>query len=377
MDFNWNAAEKQSRAGVAALFDREATGELDRMEEEDLADLRDTNLRWLGRLAKVGYLEPERDELAAEQAMLVQTTREAVASAASSSLFLSVETSARLFGGLIARHGGEELKAELLGPLGRGELVGAVAAAEPSGEERGWQTEGVPGEGGYTLNGHKSFVTNAPIADRIAIVGAVQEETAVFIVKPKDPGVTVGPRIRTMGHQGLAVAALELQGVKVPARNVLGPFGDGLALARLRRTEDLILAIASVGLAERSLDAAKRHAKSHHRGGKAIGKRQEVRFKVAEMLTWVQTATWLVRRAVWACSTAQAEAGVLLRCAKVFCAEAAEAVSGSALQIGAGHGYVWGTTEERSYREARLAAIAGTTSEVARMEIADELLARY
>jgi alkylation response protein AidB-like acyl-CoA dehydrogenase len=95
------------------------------------------------------------------------------------------------------------------------------------------------------------------------------------------------------------------------------------------------------------------------------------------MLTLQQTAQLLTYRAGWMYSNADPETTTLVHCAKVFSAEASERVSNLAMQIMAGQGYVWGNIVERAYRESKYAALAGTTSELARMAIAEDLLARY
>ncbi len=139
----------------------------------------------------------------------------------------------------------------------------------------------------------------------------------------------------------------------------------------------MLLAVASLGLMRRTLLESKKYADSHHRGGKPIFSRQEIRFKIAEMLTLVQTAQLLCYRAAWMCSVADNEAASLVHCAKVFSAEASERVASMAMQIFAGTGYISGNPVERAYRESKYAALAGTTSELARMSVADELLKRH
>ncbi|MGD9077545.1 MAG: acyl-CoA dehydrogenase family protein, partial [Desulfobacteraceae bacterium] len=101
---------------------------------------------------------------------------------------------------------------------------------------------------------------------------------------------------------------------------------------------------------------------------------QEVAFRLAEMLTLLQTAQLLAYRAAWTDETGDREAQVLAHCAKVFCSESAEEVASSALQILGGKGYVQGNPAEEGYRNAKYLRIAGTSSEISRMKIADEVL---
>jgi alkylation response protein AidB-like acyl-CoA dehydrogenase len=162
----------------------------------------------------------------------------------------------------------------------------------------------------------------------------------------------------------------------VPRATALGPFADTSALKWLRSIEDRILVIASVGLMQATVTQAKHHAGSHVREGKPILAHQEIRFKLADMLTLFQTAQLLAYRAGWMSANADPEAATLGRVAKVFAAEASEQVAAMGMQIMAGKGYLRGNMIERAYRDAKYAALAGTTSERARMSIADDLLIR-
>jgi alkylation response protein AidB-like acyl-CoA dehydrogenase len=297
----------------------------------------------------------------------------------SGSLFLSVETTARLFGGLIAGFGDSERLSEITGPLSRGEIIGAIAVseAEEGGSTPDSGASAVLDGDEYILSGRKSFVTNSPIADWIAVVGRANDKPAAFLVRPDQPGVHVGPRLKTLGYNGLAVASMELNRVRTPARLVLGPFDDDAPLAYLRSMQDLILTVGSVGLMQSAVNTAKDHSMSRRRGGREIYKYQEVRFKLAEMLTLFQTAQLLAYRAAWQSSQANPDAATTLNCAKVFVAEAAEQVSIMAMQIMAGSGYISGNPVERAYREAKFAGVAGVSCEVGRMLIADDQLRRY
>jgi len=253
----------------------------------------------------------------------------------------------------------------------------AVSEPEELNAAHGFLTVGRSDGTGYLVNGRKSFVTNGPIADYIAVFGSVDGQTAIFLVEPDFPGVVIGPRIRTLGFDGLAVASMELNDVRIPQNRVLGPFDDNAPLELLRTMEDMVLAIGSVGLMETTVRAALAYARSHQRGGKAIFGHQEIRFKLAEMLTMSQSSRLLAHRAGWLLSVSDPDALAVVRCAKVFAAESSEKVASMAMQIMAGQGYCRGNVIERGYREAKYAAIAGTTSEVARMAIADDLLERY
>ena len=379
MDFEWTDGERETRSRVAAALAEIGPDRIEQIETAGLEELERLVRDMQSVLARAGLLglalAPEER---ADQLRLMAGQLEVAR--ASGSLFLSVETTARLLGGLLASAGERALREELLPRLVRGELVGAVAISEPPETEDGCPAGLVarPDGGEWLLSGAKSFATNAPIADLLALSARDPEgRLVVAFVDAGHPGLEVGPRLATLGHRGLAVAALELDRVRLPAARVAGPFDGPGPLERLEVVEGLVLAVASVGLMERCLEAARAHAKAHRRGGRPVGHRQEVAFKLAEMLTLTQTAELLAYRAGWLHGAGDPEARAVVRCARVFTAESAERVASMAMQILAGQGYLFGNAVERSYREARYAPIVGPTSELTRMAIAEDVLARY
>ena len=377
MNFDWKPEESELRKRVAGLFDDPALLEVEALEEADLSGLKSITGQFVSRLAETGYLSPGLGPEAGGEALTLAAAQEELANI-SGSLFLAVEVTARLFGGLLAGYGSATLKESVLEPLKSGQIIGAVALAEPGGldPQQGWITTGRKQGDKYLVNGRKSFVTNAPLADWLAVAGMVEGRLAFFLVKPGQEGLTLGPRLKTLGYNGLAAGALELSGVEVPEDLVLGPFDNEEPLEFLRQAQDMALALASVGVISRTLNVANTHARTYHRGAKPIYAHQEVRFKLADMFTLYQTSQLLCYRAAWFIASKDKEAGVLVSCAKVFCAEASEKIAGLAMQIMAGQGYVSGNTVERGYRDAKYAALAGTTSEISRMNIAGDILRR-
>jgi alkylation response protein AidB-like acyl-CoA dehydrogenase len=378
MNFDWAEEDRDLKTRIGRILGDGARQELESLDEADLPSMRRTACRYLRLLAEVGYLGYGLGPANRDQVLTLLAGQEELAMV-SGSLFLSVEVTARLFGGLVAGFGDPEQVGDLRRAVERGEIIAAVAVSEPAepGAPAGVRTQARSESDHYVVSGKKDFVTNGPLADWFAVAGRVGEQAAVFLVEAASEGVTIGPRIRTLGYNGLAVSSLELTDVNVPRSRTLGPFEDTGPLEFVRLMEDLLLSIASIALIHRATYTAKKHAGAHERAGKPVIAHQEVRFKLAEMLTLQQTAQLLTYRAGWMYSNADPETTTLVHCAKVFSAEASERVSNLAMQIMAGQGYVWGNIVERAYRESKYAALAGTTSELARMAIAEDLLARY
>ncbi|MFH1134622.1 MAG: acyl-CoA dehydrogenase [Pseudomonadota bacterium] len=378
MNFDWTSIESEMKTKVAALFDEAAARELENLEDADLPGLKNTTLCFAGKLGALGYLALAQGPGQVQECLTLAAAQEGPAKA-SGSLFLALETSARLFGGLLAGFGASAEQKEILEQIRQGRILGAVALSEPGGDQpqAAPLCTARPTDAGFLVSGRKGFVTNGPLADWLAVGAKVDGQDAFFLVQPGQEGLAIGPRIKTLGYNGLAVSTVELADVKVPTELVLGPFGDDRAIKYLQATQDLVLAAAALGVLARSLAEANAYARRHHRGTKPIFSHQEVRFKVADMFTLFQSCQLLIYRAAWHSAVGDREADVLIRCAKVFVAEASETTANLAMQIMAGQGYVSGNAVERGYREAKYAALAGTTSELSRMAIASEILARH
>jgi alkylation response protein AidB-like acyl-CoA dehydrogenase len=378
MNFDWTEKEKENKKAISELFDEAALKSLAEMDEMDLYEIRALIKENLGRLEKTGYLKlavgPERRS----ESVALMAAQE-VLSGASSSLFMAVESSVRLFGGLAAGWGNPYAVKAILEPVLDGKLIGAAAFSEAGGAEpsEGMKTTAEKKGDSYVLSGFKNYATNGPIADFFAVAGLLEKKPAVFLVKTDWEGVSLGPRLKTMGYRGLAACSLELRDVVVPRDFVLGPFENTQAWDFAVNVQDIALTVASLGIMSCALNTANAHARNYHRGKKPIYAHQEIRFKISEMFTLYETAKLVTYRAGWFFATSDKESDVMIRCAKVFAAEATEQVAGMAMQIMAGQGYVCPNPVEQGYRDAKYAAIAGTSSEISRMKIADALLERY
>jgi alkylation response protein AidB-like acyl-CoA dehydrogenase len=373
MDFDYSETEKNLCERVKEIFDTDTKASFSRLESGNTDVIRSLVLKHLKALGQVGYLtcglEEEKDTIS------LVIAQESLATM-SPSLFLSVEVNARIFGRLIAVYGTADQKSQFLDDLKEGRLIGAVALSEGgmNVENDPLQTAGERVGDNFFINGHKNHVVNAPIADWIAVAGKVEENIVFFVIKNDSKGLSIGRRLSTMGYNGCAISAISLENCSVCSKYVIGPFEQEEPLKTLRMWEDQILTAGSLGLMHRCYTNALSYAKTHKSGNKPIIAYQEVGFKLAEMLTLLQTAQLLAYRAAWMTETNNREASVVAHCAKVFCTESAEEVASQALQILGGYGYIDGNPAEEGYRNAKYLQIAGTSTEISRMKIADGIL---
>ncbi len=379
MNFDWTAEEEKLKQQVANLFDEETRAEIDVLQRAEVPEIKALTEGFLMKLAETGYLDIQPGLDRGGSFMALTAAQEQLAKV-SSSLYLSVETSTRLFGRILKEHGNQPEHEELLKQLAQGRLIGAVAVSEPDPDDPAAPSEpthAIPDGDDYVLTGLKSFVTNGPIADLIAVIANIHDKQAAFLVKPGMTGLSMGDRLKTMGYDGLTVAPIELKEVRAPKDMMLGPFKDEHAVYGLKGIQDFIMTMASVGMMHRIVDWAKKYTQSHERGGKSVYKYQEIRFKFADMHTLYQTSQLLAYRAAWLYESGDPEAETVMKCAKVFSAEAGEKTASLAMQAVASGGYIGDNPVQRAYRDAMFSAIVGTTSETARMIVADTQLEKY
>jgi alkylation response protein AidB-like acyl-CoA dehydrogenase len=373
MDFDFGETEKVLCGKIKGLFDEDSTANLVSLAGKDVEETRGATLECLGLLGREGYLSLGLDN---EKNYVSLTSIQESLAAISPSLFLAVEVTARIFGRIVAVYGTPAQQDDILPPLKQGRLIGAVAISEDAMniENDPLNTLAEKNDAGFLVSGSKGHVVNAPIADWIAVAARTVHGPAFFLVKKESEGLSVGQRLAMLGYNGLAVSAVSLENCPVPPGYIVGPFEGEEQLKTVRMWEDQILTVSGLGLIKRSLDAALTFAKGHRSGNKPIIAYQEVGFKLAEMVTLFQTAQLLAYRAAWMAEAGDREAAVLAHCAKVFCTESAEEVASHALQILGGRGYVSGNPAEEGYRDAKYLQIAGTSSEISRMKIADGVL---
>jgi alkylation response protein AidB-like acyl-CoA dehydrogenase len=347
-----------------------------KLEEKDPGRSEMLVRKALNRLAKTAYLKlgTIKDEDAGGLCAMMGAME--TVSSYSQSLFLSIEMSARLFGRIISAFGTGEQKKRWLSPVLSGEAVGSVALSEKAMniDNEPMTAAGVRENGFVRINAEKSYVINGPVADFTAVVGIMDNKSAIFIVEKGAGGLIPGKRLDMVGFDGAAVSGLTLDNCIISEDSVIGPFEDKSVLTTLKLWENQILIGSSLGMMKSSFESARIYAKTHKTGGKPAIAYQEVGFKLAEMLTLFQTSQLFAYRAAWAAEAKNRETEILTYCAKVFCTEAAEKISGWALQILSGAGYISGNPAEIAFRCSKYNQIAGTSTEISRVKIGDAAL---
>lgn len=374
MDYDFTEAEFNFFADVEERI--KGAGDVSELERRGASGDAEHIRRLLGVLSETGYLEPGLGRAGGLSSQLALMGAMEVFAGISPSAYLSVEASSRLFGRALDCWAGPEQKQRYLEPIKSGKKIGALALSEGSMniENDPLATQGEPGGESVMVSGSKQYVINAPVADLIAAAGLCGGRHALFLIEKETPGLMIDPWLETMGYQGTPISGVSLDKCEIASGSVVYPEEGTDMPAQIRMWENQILVGASLGLAKTAFDSARDYAKHHRSGGRPIIAYQEVGFKLAEMLTLLQTSQLLAYRAAWSLEHAKEESDGLMMCAKVFCTESCEQICSEALKILGAAGYIQGNPAERVYRCAKFNQIAGTSTEIARVRLGDAAL---
>ena len=293
-----------------------------------------------------------------------------------------------LGGGPLMLAGTEAQLQKYLKPIATGEGIMAFALTEPGAgtDAGGTVTTAVKDGDYYVLNGRKTFITTAPVADW-AIVYAKTDFSekargksrgiSAFIVDMKLPGVSCGKNEKKMGIKGCPTSDIILEDVRVHKDDLLGEENRGFQNAM--KTLDIGrigVAATSIGVAQGALDEAVKYAKERKQFGQRIANFQAISFMIAEMATKLQAAKELVYRAAQLKDMGSPEAGPAASMAKYYASEVCNEIAAMAVQIHGGYGYIAEYKVERIYRDCRVFTIFEGTSEVQKMVISGSLIGK-
>ena len=286
-----------------------------------------------------------------------------------------------LCGTAIELGGPDAVRERYLPDLFSGKKVGAYALSEPgAGSDAGsLKTQAKRDGDAYVIDGAKTFITNAPIAEVFVIFANTDPSKGnkgitAFVVERGTKGLEIGKNDEKMGLHGSTTAQLYFHSMRVPGSQRVGDEGQGfkIALGTLDMGR-LGLAAHSVGIAQRLLDASAQYAKSRVQFGKPIATNQAIQWMLADAATEIHAARLMVYDAA-----ARADKGERITqraaMAKLFATEMLGRVADNAVQVHGGMGYMRELWIERAYRDARITRIYEGTSEVQRMVIAGALL---
>jgi alkylation response protein AidB-like acyl-CoA dehydrogenase len=298
---------------------------------------------------------------------------------ASSALMLMVQELGTL---PIRLFGSDELKERFLPKCASGEWTPAFALSEPEAgsDPGGMITRAVRDGEEWVIDGTKNWITNLGIADFYVVFAVTDREAghsrgiSAFVVEADRPGFSVGKLEHKLGIRGSPTGQPIFDGVRVPAENLIGTEGDGfkVAMGTLDHSR-LGVAAQALGIGQGATDYAAAYAQERRQFGKPIAAFQAIAFKLADMETQCAAGRELLYKACAKVDRGEPDMGKYSAMAKLFCSDAAMAITVEAIQVLGGYGYVKEYPVERFLRDAKITQIYEGTNEIQRLVISRSL----
>ncbi len=280
----------------------------------------------------------------------------------------------------ILRFGTEEQKNRWLPGLIDGSLISVQGMTEPGSGSDAYALSTTATEDGdhYVLNGSKTFITNAPVADVFVVFTTVDKSKGwlgltAFVVEKDTPGLSIGSNFHKMGIRTSPMSELIFEDCRVPADNMLAKRGSGMMIFNhsIEHERGAILA-HTIGTMERQLEDAVAYTKQRKQFGESISKFQAVSHKLVDMKTRIEAARLLLYRLGWNWDQGT---GTLLDASmvKLVLSEAWVQTSIDAMWVHGGYGYMVETELERNVRDAFSSRIYSGTNDIQRNVMAHQM----
>jgi alkylation response protein AidB-like acyl-CoA dehydrogenase len=282
----------------------------------------------------------------------------------------------------IFKFGTDEQRRRWVVPLARGEKIGAWSLTEPGAgsDAAGTRTRAEKVDGGWLLNGSKTFTTHGSVGD-VCVVFAVtgngdsrHHNISAFVLDKGMDGFRSGKKENKLGIRASDTAEVVMENCLVGEDRLLGNVGEGfLQAVQILDGGRISIAALGLGTALGAFDAAVAYAKEREQFGRPIAQFQAIQFHLAEMATKIAAAEILT----WAAAEALDRGARVTRLAseaKLSAGEAAVFCSERGVQIHGGYGFIKDYRAEKFYRDAKICTIGEGTSEIQRLVIARQLL---
>ncbi|MCX5852788.1 MAG: acyl-CoA dehydrogenase family protein [Deltaproteobacteria bacterium] len=282
----------------------------------------------------------------------------------------------------INQHGTEEQKQKYLPKLATGEWIGCMGLTEPGcgSDAAALATTAVKKGDKYILNGSKTFITNAPLA-QVFVIFATLDKTkkhkgiTAFIVEKDYPGISTGNPMHKMGYRSSKTSEVFMENCEVPAENCLGGEGAGwpIALGGVEWDRCTVLA-PGLGTTMFMLENCARYANERYAFGRPIGEFQSIQNRIADMRVYEEAAKLCIYRVA-----ASKDKGInlnplLASVNKMYVGDKGFEMCSAGVDLYGGYGYIHEYPVERALRDAKLMQLGGGTSDIMRMIVARFLM---
>ncbi len=349
------------------------------MKRDETKEFPSDNFEKMSELGLMGMMiPPQYGGAGTDTVSYVLALSEIAYSCASTAVVMSVHNS--IVCESIYRYGTDDQKERHLRPLATGEIIGAFALTEPQAgsDPVSQKTSAVKESDYYILNGTKRFITtgkNAGLTIATANTDPSKKHRGIsaFLVKRGTPGFIVGKTEDKMGLRASDTTDLIFDNCRVHKKDLLGNEGDGFKIAMTALDCGRIgIAAQSVGVAQAALDAAVKYTTEREQFGQLISKFQGLRWMAAEMATEIEAARQLML-SVAAMKDRGEKFTLQASMAKLFASEMVNRITGKALQMHGGYGFIKEYPVERFYRDARVFTIYEGTSEIQKVVISNHI----
>jgi hypothetical protein len=381
MDFSFTEEQQQLQRSIREFAENELRPHV--MEWDEASHFPIELLPKLGEMGLMGVIFPEEYGGAGmgyiEYAIIVSELARVDPSVA-----LSVAAHNSLCTNHIYKFGSEAQKRKYVAPLAQGRKLGAWSLTEPEAgsDAGGTRTTAVRKNGGWVLNGAKTFTTNGLSGD-VCVAMAVTDPAkgrhgiSAFIVERGTPGFRPGKKENKLGMRASETAEVIFADCLVPEENLLGKEGEGFVNSmQVLDGGRISIAALSLGLAQGAYEAAAKYSKQRRQFSRYISEFQAIQFKLADMATEIEAARLLTFHAAWLADSGGKRFSLESSFAKLYASEAAVRVANEAVQIFGGYGFVKDYPAEKFYRDVKLCTIGEGTSEIQRLVIARQLLGK-
>jgi acyl-CoA dehydrogenase family protein 9 len=282
----------------------------------------------------------------------------------------------------LLNEGNQEQKQKWLPHLASGEKVAAFCLTEPGSGSDAYsiKTKALDnGDGTYTINGQKLWITNGGRAEFYTVFcktdheinGEKKEKISCFIVEKSREGISFGEKEAKMGIKASETRAVYFDKVVVPKENIIGELGQGFKIAmNVLNTGRLSLGSGSVGAMKVALKLAVNHAKNRRQFDRPISEFGMIQEKISVMAANIYAAESIVYLTTGKIAQGMEEYSIESAICKVYCSEKLWETVDKSMQIAAGNGYMKEYPYERMMRDARINLIFEGTNEILRCFIA-------
>ena len=338
-------------------------------------------MREMGQLGLLGMLVPERWGGIGMSTVGFVAALERIGHA-DQSVAAALQAHATIGSMPLLLFGTDHQRERWLRPLAEGRVLGAFGLTEPDAgsDARGIRTRAERRDGGWVINGRKTFISNAGTDMSFGATVLARTENGdsgprfgSFVVEKDTPGFTMGPKMQGIGWRGLDTRELAFDDVWVPDEHLVGD--PSLGLGQFLQTLEvgrISVAALSLSLTQAVLDLATEYATERKQFGQPISSFQAIQFKLADMATELEAARWLTYRAASLRDDGEPfmkEAAM----AKLKASRLAAWAASEAVQIHGGVGYMLESPVARFYCDSKVLEIGEGTNEIQHLVIARAL----